>query len=345
MGAYSQYSYVEVAKYVPNIKSVIREKRDGESVMLKIGDQVDKYRNKYNNTGVYTSVFRYKEPNLGAVSIAPLYFDLDSDDLKVSHRDARFLYSYLNSFLPPDSVRVYFTGSKGFHLEVDHITLGVSPSMDLPNTYKLIAEDCRDRLNLTSIDFPVYEPRRMWRMVDSCHQKTGLYKVELLEGELLSPLDEILSIAESPRHLEDPALSFDVQANEWIKSWTAKLEEIKYEKQIEAKKRRIELFNKYGSSIAHGPSKKYVKKVWKSAIDELKSAKPGKDRNITLSRQAYKLYIVALEANIDLDSVTNRLYNIGLGMELEDREVKATLNSAKRAAIRKHEEKEGVING
>jgi len=337
----SDWAYVEVAKYVPKLNSVIREKRNGEAVMLRF-DETQKYRDKHSNTGMYTSIFRYKHPNLDAPRVSPLYFDLDSEDLEISHREARLLYQYLASLMPSEIIRTYFTGAKGFHVEVAAQGLGVGPSMNLAEIFRLIADAIKDELKLTTLDFGVYEPRRMWRMPDSIHQKTGMYKVELLECELLGSLSEILELAKGPRHLDEPQVCFSFEANEWFKYWSVVLDEEKENRAKAANARRVELFKKYGSSLVGPPSKKYVDKVWASAIEALRNTEENKDRNLTLNRQAFKLYIMALKTNNDTEDVTNRLYEIGVDIGLEDREVRATLRSAERAATRKYETKEMV---
>lgn len=336
--SFLDWNYVEVAHYVPSIKAVIREKRNDESVMLQLGEETERYRKKHKNCGVYTSIFRYEDRSLESRRISPLYFDLDAADLEQSHREARLLYQYLGSVVPPEIIVAYFTGSKGFHIEVDATALGVSSSMELTKVFRLIAEYIAERLTLETIDFAVYEPRRMWRMPNSQHQKTGLFKVKLTEDELLSPLSVITEVSKAPREIDSSVQKFNVKANEWLKYWLTKQDEINDQKEREAAKRRIEMFNRYGTSVLEGPSKKYVKSVWKSALETLNSTKPGKDRNITLSRQAYRLYITLLEANMDIESLTDKLYNLGIGMGLEEREVQATLRSAERAARSRHEE-------
>jgi DNA primase catalytic subunit len=335
---YSEWRYVEVAKYVPKLNAVIREKRDNESVMLS-GDEIDQYRKKYNNKGLYTSVFRYNAPSLEAQRISPLYFDLDAEaHLEIAHQDVRLLYQYLTHHIPDEIVDVYFSGSKGFHVEVSARALGVGPHMDLAKIFRLIAEQIKEELKIETFDFAVYEPRRMWRMPNSRHQKTGLYKVLLDESELFSDMETILGAGQSPRNHDTFEHGFSPKANEWLKYWLVKLDEIDLENLERARIRRVEMWKKHGSVIIDAPSKKYVKAVWKSAMKILQEAEPNKDRNITLSRQAYKLYITHLQADMDVEDVTNKLYDIGIGMGLEDREVRATLKSALRAASRKHEQ-------
>lgn len=332
------FDYVEVARYVPKLKAVIREKRNDQAVMLK-SDELAAYRFRHQNRGVYTSVFKYKRPDLESPRRAPMFFDLDAEEhVPDSYRDTKELYNYLSYAVPKDAIRVYFTGAKGFHIEVDEVVLGASPSMNLAATYRLVAEILKEELNLTTIDFGVYEPRRMWRMVNSEHQKTGLYKIQLEEEELFTSLDAILNAAIGPRENKNINYEFNPMANQWLKGWVTELETIETARKEQAALKRAEAFNKYGTSILNGPSQKYVKSVWRSALEVLRAAEPNKERNTVLSRQAYRLYITALQANIDLDTVTSKLEDIGIGMGLGQREVQATLRSAQRGAHKRYEE-------
>lgn len=340
---YSDWHYVEVAKYVPKFNAVIREKKDDEAVMLSVRGEIGPYRKRYHNKGLYTSIFRYDAPSLDAPRMSALYFDLDAEDhLEIAHQDVRLLYNYLQHNVPSDIIRVYFSGSKGFHVEVSARALGVSPYMDLARVFRLIAEDARKELKLETLDFAVYEPRRMWRMPNSRHQKTGLYKVVLTESEVFGDLSQIMEISQQQRAISTREIHFNPQANEWFKSYITRREQLDDFYAESAASRRLQIFKKYGKNgLLNGPSQKYIKKLWESAIEALKEAEANKERNTTLSRQAYKLYINHLKADIDLDTVTNRLYDIGIGIGLEDREVRATLRSAQRAAARKHEENVG----
>ena len=49
------WRYVELAKHIPSLNRIIREKVDGIPILLDVND-VQKYARKYSNTGIYTSV-------------------------------------------------------------------------------------------------------------------------------------------------------------------------------------------------------------------------------------------------------------------------------------------------
>jgi hypothetical protein len=136
--------------------------------------------------------------------VAPLYFDLDyGADPSVAQTEAVKVVDFFTKELDiqPQDIRIYFSGSKGFHIVIDERALGIKARSDLHKVYKQIAGYIRYRLGTTvaaeengkpteyieplkSVDLVVYTVKRMLRLPYSRHQKTGLYKIELTIGEL-----------------------------------------------------------------------------------------------------------------------------------------------------------------
>jgi hypothetical protein len=242
----SKWNKYEVARYVPALSRVIRDK-DGQNPLFVSQDEISSYANKNNNVGIYTSVFAYDTEDLSnATRFGPLYFDIDSDDLDSALSECVTLYNNLRTIIPAEAIVVYFTGKKGFHIECEPVALGINPSNSLPKVFRFIANNIKESLGLVNIDFSVYDLRRMWRLPGSKHQETGLYKT------LLNPngsddfinwsSEKIIEYAREPRTVNVPTQSFSYKANEWYREWSYKLEE-------ESKRRDdpLEYFNKYGS--------------------------------------------------------------------------------------------------
>lgn len=337
---YSDWKYVEVARFIESRNAVIRYQRKGEPVFLEWGDQVRQYRDSHDSVGIYTSVFRYNEMVLDCAKIASLYFDFDDEDnIDETLQDVKRLYSYLTGVIEEDYIRVYFTGHKGFHVEVEGVPLGVDPGKDLHKSFRSIAENLKSDLQLTTIDLAVYDPRRMWRLPNTRHQKTGLYKTEL-DNELLFGSNAILQIHEyskSPKAPRTPEIvSFQPQANEWYKNQIAIFEGKMEQERLIAAERRAELFGKYGTSMVSKPNQKAVDRTWRRVVESMKSTTPGKDRNVTLSRQAYTMFLTLLEADSMPEDYFDPMLELAMGVGLEEREARATLLSAIRAAKHKH---------
>jgi hypothetical protein len=224
----ARFRYVEVAKYVDSLKSVIREKKDGQPVLIDI-EEIPAYCQRLGNTGIYTSILQYDSQHLDtAASLGSLCFDLDANDLEDTRSEALKLVEYLLQYIPEGALGVYFSGGKGFHIECEPITLNVSSTDDLSGIYHYIAEDISRELGLRTTDLVVYDKRRMWRVVGSRHQRTGLFKVECLS--LLRDsrdINAILEWAKEPHPIEIPEPHFNAKANQWYREYVYKFEESK----------------------------------------------------------------------------------------------------------------------
>lgn len=226
----SKFQLVELGRFVDTIDPprLVRERTgpQGQEVPIFIQwDAVEAWRRRHGNAGLYTSVFRYDRPDVDGQRLASLYFDMDNKhDPGVALTEAGRLVEYLQQHLSDDALRIYFTGEKGFHIEAEAMALGLGPMGDLPGFFRYIANGLVDELKLTSVDFVVYEPRRMWRLPNSKHQKTGLHKVHLLPADLKRSLEEIKEIAREPDTYVVPDQKFEAKANEWWREWSYRLE-------------------------------------------------------------------------------------------------------------------------
>lgn len=273
----SSWKYVETAKYIPSLSRVIRQK-DGDKPLFIEVENIESFRSENKNVGLYTSIWLYNSQNLDeAVRLGSLYFDIDNSDQEVSHKECLQLYKYLLNYIPESAILVYFTGKKGFHIECEAISLGISPSNNLPNIFRFIATTLKDKLNLTSLDFSVYDARRMWRLQGSQHQETGLYK-NLIPSEILfQGMNNIIDYCKERLDNLVPEQEFNAKANEWFRNFTYDLEIEK-----ERSKDFIGYFNKYGSSAFKSVEEKEkeftpkrllencsaIRRLWQQAIDK-----------------------------------------------------------------------------
>jgi hypothetical protein len=232
----SQFKYIEVGRLFFNEKTqkpgFTREKINGQPNLITVEEAYD-YAKKHDDTAIYSSVLQYNSQHFDqAASLGPLYFDLDSDDLEISRSEAIRLVDYLLSYIPESALRVYFSGGKGFHVECEPIALGISTTDDLIGIFRFIARTITDELALTTVDFNVYDLRRMWRLPHTRHQRSGLFKVEclpVLRGS--SSIDAVLDYAREPRYIDIPEQAFDYKANQWYREFTYKMEQLKIVKQ------------------------------------------------------------------------------------------------------------------
>jgi len=239
----NSWQLVETARYVPSLSRIIRDK-DGDNPRFISIFSIDNYRKQHSNNGLYTSIWHYNSGDIEkAVRLGSLYFDLDNKDPNISYDECKKLVEYLEQYVPEKSLLVYFTGKKGFHIECEAIALGINPSNALPNIFRYIATKIKKNLNIESIDFSVYDPRRMWRLAGSKHQETGLYK-NLIPKEILNlGLDAVVDFCklEADNLVEDQ--EFNLKANEWFREFT-------YDMELDKGRSSnfLEHFNKHGSS-------------------------------------------------------------------------------------------------
>jgi KaiC/GvpD/RAD55 family RecA-like ATPase len=116
-----------------------------------------------------------------------LFFDLDSKkDVNLAKEDAKELLLRLQQLgiKLEEHVRVFFSGNKGFHIEVPiNATLTVD---EMKNLCSNIA------VGLESFDDVIYNTSRIIRILNTKHQASGLFKIELEPYDLVElTLDQI----------------------------------------------------------------------------------------------------------------------------------------------------------
>ena len=140
-----------------------------------------------------------------------LYFDFDckaepngittEEALGRSREDAMKVVDFFETAFDINSAvtQIWFTGSKGFHVMVRPEVFGIRPHRHLTYIVQRVANDLVHLLEMRTLDKTVYTVSRMWRLPNSSHHKTRLYKTELTRGQLRDmPISDIMKLAESP---------------------------------------------------------------------------------------------------------------------------------------------------
>lgn len=124
-----------------------------------------------------------------------LPFDIDSghdEPLEVACSKTKKLLKELEE-KGIDQYRISFSGSRGFHVIVDSSYFGeFKPSASLPAQLLALAK------NLTTVGFDksIYSNLRMFRLTNSLHHTSGLYKINILP-ELLDYPEKIKELAKT----------------------------------------------------------------------------------------------------------------------------------------------------
>ena len=124
------------------------------------------------------------------------YFPVDIDCTSLD--EAKSQLTYLSLLLEKDAgidmedYYIYFSGSKGFHV---HLPIGyLGPiNKSLPSAFKQVG------LMLKSvgvnIDLKIYDINRIFRIENTKHAKTGLYKTKICRNDLIAGMDHIKELA------------------------------------------------------------------------------------------------------------------------------------------------------
>ena len=176
--------YIEGGRNLPNGGFVRNE-------VMRLQD-VAEYRKKHNNTGIYVTAYVYDTPEIEskeAKLYGDFYMDFDKEnDLEKARADALTAIWYMTRKftydIPVSFFRIYFSGYKGIHLVIPATVFGVVADKNLNEYYKLMAMDVLERIPYKTLDTRIYDRRRLLRIVNSRHQKTGLYKIPLTYNEL-----------------------------------------------------------------------------------------------------------------------------------------------------------------
>jgi hypothetical protein len=119
-----------------------------------------------------------------------LYWDFDSkDNLDQARAETEEMCSRLISHgVPSESILACFSGMKGFSVEVR-----VSKRLK-PEEVKAIASKMAEGLD--TFDSSIYDAARIFRVPNTKHQKSGLYKTPLVLEDLSQPIKNITALCQ-----------------------------------------------------------------------------------------------------------------------------------------------------
>lgn len=167
-------------------------------------NQVAAFIKSRNNYGIYQTAFRYNNRDLSQATLyGDLYLDFDAeDDFELARQDAITTLAFFKVVfrLNEEDVQIYFSGKKGLHLIVPKEILGLEPHKHLNLIFKTIAQHLSSFIKHGTLDMVIYDPRRLFRIPNSQHEKTELHKIQLAPYELKQlTYEEILKLAVKPR--------------------------------------------------------------------------------------------------------------------------------------------------
>lgn len=124
-----------------------------------------------------------------------LVFDMDSSDLEIARiQTSQLIGRLIDDGFDPESIQLFFTGKKGFSLEIE-IQERINPDQFKTITKKL-------SIDFSCLDTKITDPVRIVRVVNTKHQGSGLFKIPLDIDEIEShTISKITDLAKTPRDL------------------------------------------------------------------------------------------------------------------------------------------------
>ena len=207
--------------------------------------------NKYDFTDTYSTIYSYDNKNQDLANvIAPLYIDLDINDLEKDYdklrKDVLLLIRKLKTVfhLQDDNIQIFFSGSKGYHLIIPYQVFGIQPSRDLNDKYKLIATELKSYTITKSIDTRIYDSKRLFREPNTINTKTGLYKVYMTLDQVRNyTYQELIERASSKQDIGEVNIEYNIKSDEAFNRMINELKE-RQKKTINHKVARQMLQNK-----------------------------------------------------------------------------------------------------
>ena len=153
---------------------------------------------------IYSTIYKYDSTDQNTANfIAPLYLDLDIDDIENNFikikQDLLLVIRRLKTlfYLEDKDMEIYFSGSKGFHILISHKIFGFEPSRDINKHYKKIATELKTYTINKSVDTKIYDSKRLFRVPNTINHKTGLYKVSISYDKIktMTTFDELKKYA------------------------------------------------------------------------------------------------------------------------------------------------------
>jgi predicted transcriptional regulator len=158
----------------------------------------------------------------GAVWDRSLPFDFDDrqDPAHALEWLRQFLDRLAREDVPLDALGIYFSGAKGFHLEIPHTLFGGFEPSDQLHVWERSA--ALELMNGIPFDSAVYDKLRLWRLPNTLNAKGQRYKVQLSLVEVRGlSMAEILALAEKPRPRLAAAPVEEWGANDYlVEVWT-----------------------------------------------------------------------------------------------------------------------------
>lgn len=203
---------------------------------------VESFIHSRHHLGVFQTAYQYDGGTIEDSNLTgDLYFDFDAENnFELARRDAITTMSFFKTVFKMDErdLKIYFSGKKGIHILVPANILGIQKHPELNDVFKTIAYHVQKFLKNGTLDVVIYDNKRLLRIPNTIHEKSGLYKIPITSEELRHlPELEIKELAQQPRQLESRYPAYNPFANTQYKRYIEQMVQEKQTAEKEMKKR------------------------------------------------------------------------------------------------------------
>jgi hypothetical protein len=201
---YKDFKYFEIA-YIYGFN------QDGRALFSRnkmvTGKEVKEY---YGKTDYFISAARYDHSVIEHMENSEkgkirgfdgsIWYDfiiIDVDEIDPRKVGIFMEHLEINYGIQIDYCRIYFSGSKGFHILIPTPIFGLKPGDELHAIVKSLVHKISD--NILIYDNSLYDKIQVYRLPHTKHSSTGAYKVPLYYGELSKGIDCIRGMSERIR--------------------------------------------------------------------------------------------------------------------------------------------------
>lgn len=281
---------------------------------------VNQFANERNQYSAFCSTFRYNTQDIdNSLMYGDLYFDFDDvNNFENVRKDAIVVLSTIEIIfqIKKELVKIYFSGNKGIHLIIPAEILGVTPSAELNCIYKYIATMAKNFTPNKTLDTQIYDNKRLFRIPNTKHEKSQLYKIPITVDELRNlSIEQIRNMAMQQRNISYPVYSMIPNAN---RAYKKIVEEYSINKIKDAKSSNVRYKKKFN----------FIPPCIQHILQN--GAQEG-ERNISIACLAgfYKAYGKTLDETIDIISDWNDCNSRPTGKNELVKTVKSIFNSEK----------------
>ena len=192
---------------------------------------VTEIKNEPRNYEAYASLFQYSNDIFDYISVqhsvsgysGKLYsnsISLDIDNSTANYEARNSLIKLIRHInreygIHPDDLKIYFSGSKGYHLEIPEVSVGeIKGSDNLHNYCKDFATKLKQDSGVEDIDTKIYDATRIFRLPNSLNSKSNLYKIPVSYQEIMELSDDqVRDLAKEPRSNWKPPTGYNPKYN------------------------------------------------------------------------------------------------------------------------------------